>query len=603
MRKGLRHMNVRPLVNHNRRALAWIGQHRLTVGIALLSLAAMVTLSWFVSLATSPARRAGAPVLLDAYGRPGVEVRVIHPTRLSVDETGERAARVIFSARALASSAIAPIELVFPLPDDAVAFVDADGNHIPGRIRITPGYPNALPHNLRLAHGNTQLQGGLLFPYQIRIVPLLLVDEGTTAVPELAFGVRLESVWEQSLRTFAVGMARYGTLYFVLLVLVVVAVGAGQRVRRRRVLAREKHLATIYGQLSEHVKLERWNEARQLIESIRNLQPHYRDIDRLDTMVTSAEMAVWRREQLYQIGAEAYRARNWPSAVQAFGTIEEETPYYREVRFLQRTAALYADLASRDRSRRTQAAQELGEIADLIDMTPLVHALGDRSEEVANAAEDALRRIGADALDVLLSGLTADRSAARERCFRLIQGMGQAVRPSLLGALRSADPRLTAPIASLLASLGAREELADALLVAPEPHQEGIVEALLSEGMAASNALIGALLRAPAERQQTIINALAALKLRVELDRRIDEAIRSTRDPAARELLQRAQRAPGAPFRVAGDAPPMDVQREATETHEERDERTGSRVLRLFDRRPPFSPLSRASRPPAGQDE
>ena len=64
-------------------------------------------------------------------------------------------------------------------------------------------------------------------------------------------------------------------------------------------------------------------------------------------MVTSAEMAARRREQLYQIGVEAYRARNWPSAVQAFGAIEQETPYYREVRFLG-GSALYADLASRD---------------------------------------------------------------------------------------------------------------------------------------------------------------------------------------------------------------------------------------------------------------
>lgn len=601
-------MNVRPLVNHTRRALAWAGRHRLTVSIALLSLAAIVTLSWFVSLAASPARHAGTPVLLGAYGRPEVEVRVIHPTRLSVDETGERAARVTLLARctqrcALDPAAIAPIELAFFLPDDAVAFVDADGNHIPGRMRITPGYPAALPHDLRLAHGNTQLQGGLFFPYHVRIVPLLLTDEGAIPMPELAFGVRLESVWEQSLRTFAVGMARYGTPYLMLLALVMVAVGAGQRVRRQRVLAREKRLATIYGQLSEHVKLERWSEARQLIESIRTLQPHYRDIDRLDSMVTSAEMAAWRREQLYQIGIEAYRARNWPSAVQAFGTIEEETPYYREVRFLRRTAALYADLASRDRSRRVQAAQELGEIADLFDMTPLLHALGDHSTGVADAADDALRRIGADALDVLLSGLTADPPAIRERCFRLIQGMGQAVRPSLLGALRSADPRLTAPVASLLASLGAREELANALLVAPEPHQEGIVEALVSEGMAASSALIAALLQAPAERQQTVINALAALKLRVELDRRLDEALRSTRDPAARELLQRAQRTPAAPFRVAGDAPPVDVQHGAVETRETYDERTGSRVLRLFDRRPPLPPLSRASRPPTGPDE
>ncbi len=597
-------MNVRPLAAIIRRALDWAGRHRVTVGVTLLSLAGIVALSWFVSLAASPARHVGEPIRLDAYGRPGVEVRIIHPTRLTVVDTGDRARRVTLSARALAASATEPVEMVLPLPDDAVAFVDANGDHVPGRVRLTPGSPDALPHDLRLAHGNTQLQGGLIFPYRVWIVPRLVTEEGTTPIAELAFEVRLESVWGQSMRTFANGVARYGTPYVLLLILAAAALPVARRAWRRRDLAHAKHLAAAYGQLTEHVKLERWPEARQIIESIRALQPHYRDIDRIDTMVTSAEMATWRREQLYQIGVEAYRARNWPSAVQAFGAIEEETPYYREVRFLRRTAALYADLASRDRSRRVVAAQELGEIADLIDMTPLLHALGDSSEAVADAASEALGRIGVDAFDVLLSGLAIDSPPVRERCFRLILGMGQTARPALLGALRSSDPRVTAPVAQLLASLGARDELADALLAAPEPHQAGIVEALASEGMAACSALLGALLEAPQERQQTIINALAALKLRVDLDRRIDEAIRSTRDPAERELLQRAQRVPAAPFGVAGDAPAVDVRHEAPPA-EERDAPSapGSRVLRLFERRTSLQSGLRASRPPAGSDD
>jgi len=586
-----------------RRALDWADRNRQSLSIALLTLAAIVTLSWFVSLAASPARHVGEAVRLDAYGRPGVELRIIHPTRLSVDQTGARAALVTFSARALEPSATDPFELVLPLPDDAVAFVNADGDHVPGRVRITPGYPDALPHDLRLAHGNTQLQGGLVSPYRVRIVPLLVTNDGTTPVQPLAFEVRLESVWGQSMRTFATGVARYGTPYLLLGMLGLGVARVAVRAQRRRALARERHLATVYGQLSEHVKLERWGEARQLIESIRAVQPHYRDIDRLDSMVSSAETAAWRREQLYRIGVEAYRSRDWPSAVQAFGTIEEETPYYREVRFLRRTAALYADLASRDRSRRARAAQELGEIADLVDMTPLLNALGDRSEEVSDAAEGALRRIGADALDVLLSGLVADSAAIRERSYRLIQGLGQSVRPALLGALRSSNPRLSAPVARLLASLGAREELAAALLAAPESHQEGIVEALLSEGMAAGAALLGVLLKAPVERQQTVINALAALKLQVDLDRYIDEAIRATRDPGERQLLQRVQRAPAAPFRVAGDTPPVDVEVEAAAVYQEQNQQSGSRLLRLFDRQPSLPSTSQQSGPPADTDE
>ena len=224
-------MNVRPLANHIRRSLDWAGRRRLTVGIVLLSLAGIVALSWFVSLAASPAQHAGTPVRLDAYGRPDVEVRVIHPTRLNVDDTGARAARVTLSARALEASATEPIELVLPLPDDAVAFVNADGDHIPGRVRITPGFPDALPHDLRLAHGNTQLQGGLLFPYRVWVVPLLVTNDGTSPVRELAFGVRLESVWGQSMRTFASGVARYGTPYLLLLVLVVATVPRSEQRR------------------------------------------------------------------------------------------------------------------------------------------------------------------------------------------------------------------------------------------------------------------------------------------------------------------------------------------------------------------------------------
>jgi len=158
-------------------------------------------------------------------------------------------------------------------------------------------------------------------------------------------------------------------------------------------------------------------------------------------------------------------------------------------------------------------------------------------------------------------------------------------------------------VARLLASLGAREELAAALLAAPESHQEGIVEALLSEGMAAGAALLGVLLKAPVERQQTVINALAALKLQVDLDRYIDEAIRATRDPGERQLLQRVQRAPAAPFRVAGDTPPVDVEVEAAAVYQEQNQQSGSRLLRLFDRQPSLPSTSQQSGPPADTDE
>ena len=96
-----------------------------------------------------------------------------------------------------------------------------------------------------------------------------------------------------------------------------------------------------------------------------------------------------------------------------------------------------------------------------------------------------------------------------------------------------------------------------------------------------------------------VINALGALKMRVELDRRIEEAIRATRDPAQRDLLQRAQRAPAAPYRTAGDAPGVDVPAEAAPKSEEREQPSGSRVLRLFERR---SSLPSGVRPARSSD-
>jgi len=541
-------LRVEPLLQKMRR-------YRWVLAGALLALALVVSLSWFLSLATSPARRAGRPVGLDAYGIPGVELKIVYPARLGVQARGDDLASVTVFGRALSEATTQPLELVFPLSDGSIAFVDLNGTHVPGRLKVVPGYPDALPHDLRVVHADTQLRGALLRPRRVAILPMVRVEGKTLAVPELAFEIRLESHWEQIARTFCASVVRVGTPYLVLGLIAAVVGWAYLRLSSERRKAREERLLPLYSRLREHMNLERWQDARREIEEIRLLEPRYHNVEEMDALVSAAEGAAWRREQLYNEGLQAYHARDWPSAARAFSAIEKEDGFYRDVRFLRRTAALYADLTSRDRSRRVAAAHELGQIADLIDATPLLFGLGDGSEEVADAAEQAFRRIGIGAFDILLAGLADRADGVQERAYRLIQGYGQEARDSLLAALRSGNPRITRRVARLLIELGARQELANALLTASGPHQEGIVEALMGEGIGASGVLIDVLLKAPPERQQLVINALAAVKTKADIDRHIAEDLRAAKEPAAKDLLQRALRTAAAPFRVAGDAP------------------------------------------------
>jgi len=194
-------------------------------------------------------------------------------------------------------------------------------------------------------------------------------------------------------------------------------------------------------------------------------------------------------------------------------------------------------------------------VADLIDMIPLIEALGDRSPEVADAVEASFRGLGLEAFEVLLKGLKHESTAVRQRAYRLIEGYGQGAHEKLAKALHSTDPRIVEPVAMLLVTLGAREELAKALLWADPEHHEAIVKAMISEGIAACNPLIQALLDAPIGRQQVIINALAALKLHVQIDHRLEEVLRQTKDPAKKDLLRRALGAEPINFQMNREAP------------------------------------------------
>ncbi len=566
---------------------------------ALACLAVLATLSWGTRLMAPPSRRAGPHVSLAPYGYAGVELSIVYPARLNYSPGSPDPGILTVYARAEAEPS-AELELILPLPNEALAFVDEQGLPVPGRLHILPGYPDALPYTMLLAHADTQLQPTMLFGRTVRITPMLRTPEGAVAVPELAFDTRLESRLGQMVRALGAWLSSWGLLVAALLAAAAPVWALVSQARRQRRLAREQRLSAIYTRLRDEIKVENWPEARTRVEELRLLAPTYRDLDRLDTMISTAETASWRREQLYATGLRAYRERDWPNAVQAFQSIEEETPYYRDVRFLRRTAALYADLRSRDRSLRIEAAAQLGEVADLVDMLPLLQALGDRSRQVAEAAEASFARIGVAAVDTLIAGLTAEPLAVRERSFRLLQALGQSAREALVNALHSPDTRVTSAAARLLRALGAREELAEALLWAAPEHHAGIVSALAQEGQAACEPLVNALLQAPASREGVLIGALGAVKTQADISRYLETRLRSAEDDRARQLLQRAIRTPAESFvsadltkeAVAGQsaAQPIGVAESSTDpssdaTPPDTPARSLVRRLRLLDRR------------------
>lgn len=576
------------------RALGEAGIVLAVLSAGLLILWGLAGLSWLVEWTAPPERLAGPAVALDDYGVPGVSLRLVYPAAL---EPGAPAGAVTVLARAATPEDVQAFELALVLEDAALAFVGPDGLPTAGRLAVTPGYPDALPHTLRLAHAGTQLGGGLVLARTVAIVPALLDGAGAAeGIPEAAFAVDVPGRLPGAARALLTGVGRALAPYLVagsVLLTMAWAVGRYLAERRRRTGAA---LTSVYETLQEHIKAQRWIEARQAIEQIRAIAPGYRDVPLLDTRVREEEAASWRREHLFHEGVEAYRQRNWRAAAHVFAIIEREDPYYRDVRFLHRTAMLYADLRSRDRSRRVGAARQLGEVGDLVEWAPLLEALGDHAEQVADAAEQAFQRIGPEAFDVLLGGLRAPEEAVRARAMRLLKGYGQAVRERLLAALRSSDPAITAPVARLLAEFGARRELAEALLWAGEPHLEGIVAALVDEGVVASAVLLETLLRAGPDREPVVLRAIAALKARADITRQIEEAYRAARSREDRERIERALDAPAAPYatptsmaRTAPDAGDAAVEESADEpSHEEGAEDAAperGRWLRLFDRR------------------
>jgi hypothetical protein len=529
-------------------------RHRLAVLGGIVGLLWMLVLLGLGRIAAAPDRQASAVVPLDQAGLSGVTLQLTYPTYLSPDADRDHPRLVTARVEAQNAESVTPFTLMLLLPDASLAFVEPGGTQVPGTIVAIPGYPAAASYDLWLAHDGAPRAGAFGTSQSVALVPVVQHEGVRTELSELAVRIRLLSPGAQTVRHVARSLARYELPTSIAILLVAVTVAFVRHVQRHRRCERERALADRYRQLRESVRLEQWRAARLLLEDIRRERSDYRDVDQIDAIVSAAETATWRRGQLYREGVRAYRERDWPKAINALRTVEQETPYYRDVAFLRRTAELYADLASRDRSRRVTAARTLGEVADLVDYGSLVEALGDRSREVARAAQEAFGQIGIQAFDALIAALAHRKVAVREGAYALIRDMGQDVRDDLLTALHSANPRITRPVASLLAHLGAREELAQALLWSAPEHHEGIVAALEQEGVASTGALVRALREAPPSRRQTVINALGALKATIDIGRRLEEALRATKNPKERMLLQRALDAAPSPFATQADA-------------------------------------------------
>src|SRR5262249_10297208 len=102
----------------------------------------------------------------------------------------------------------------------------------------------------------------------------------------------------------------------------------------------------------------------------------------------------------------------------------------------QSPAELIKQLADADPQVRARAAVALGEKKDPVAIEPLVRALGDRAEEVSQAARQALRGIGAKAVPALTKALESDVVTARTAA-GLLGELGKDAKPAV-GALAKA---------------------------------------------------------------------------------------------------------------------------------------------------------------------
>jgi len=526
---------------------------RRPVGVFLLVLALCWVIVLIGALLGGPkiTRRAGPVLDLTPYGRPGVTLRLLYPETLS---PSGQAALLTVIARAETPTASRPLRLALDSADDGIGFLDPDGWPVAGRLTLIPGYPEAAPYALRLAGTGSDLRGGWLTARRVPFRAYLLESSGAVPLVELGFQVAIPARVPSALRDLAADAAAlWGPLLVVTLV-VLAGWGAHRYQSRGRAEAEARQAreadsaAALWHRLQDELGAGRLQDARRSMEALRAIAPGYRGLALIDARLAEQELAALEREAATRRGLEAYARQDWRSAAAALATVEDGNTSPHDLAYYRRTAVLYADLTSRDRSRRVAAARALGEVGDLEVWGPLIAALGDSAEVVADAAEQALLRAGPACYGDLMAALRSGSPAVAGRAARVIRGYGQAMRDPLLEALRMPDATITPQVAGLLADLGGRRDLADALLWAPDTHLPSLAHALAGEGAAAAAPLIEVLAKAPPDRLGVVLAAIGAVKARADISRLLEDALRATRDQDGRERLERAIAVPAAPY-------------------------------------------------------
>lgn len=95
--------------------------------------------------------------------------------------------------------------------------------------------------------------------------------------------------------------------------------------------ARLERLEEVYQQAEESLRDERWSEAVERLQEIVSSEPQYREAAVLLAQAQRALETQERLEALYQGGAEALEAEDWPAAIAKFQQILQIDPEHEEV--------------------------------------------------------------------------------------------------------------------------------------------------------------------------------------------------------------------------------------------------------------------------------
>ena len=496
----------------------------------------------------APSNQVIGPVELSDYPSPGVTVEMVLPQRLETWNTTD-AAQVLTLYVTPHRPDVEGVSLVFALGDRSVVLTDVNGQILSGPIEVSFQYPAEMILPLYVATAATGEGSGLLSFHTVSLNLYTLRDGVQTPVDGLGTQIALSSRLGSALRRVNDFLTRIA-LPIMAILTPFVLLGNWWAKRRQRQTDAQKALDARYVFIRELVDAGQIVRAREAAALLRREAPNYARIDHLDEFLstlgsaelTASSVVSSNTESTLDEGIKAYKARDWELACGLLHTAQATDEYNPHLQFLYRTSCLYLALSGRDRSKRIAALRELGEIGDLVDLVPIVDALDDANSTVAKAAEETLLAIGPVAFDALARGLKNPSQSIKRRSRNVLASLGQDIREQLLSLLHTRDAELVAIASELLIGLGAREQLADALLWADPTVLDGIVRALVSDEIVALQPLLDVLLRAPSERQPYVLAAIGELKKHVNIDRRIEDMQRSVRDGEKRNLLGRALR-------------------------------------------------------------